>query len=1495
LCIGDVLGKGIAAIREEIALLTFQSILDIEQKFSDNDFKVKMDLLEAKINSIDVDKDRILSYRVCIPKSKTGEMADGLNSKFYTRAKDVFTELDSGGMSVSGMGFWRDTEEPMEYVKGNISISKWKECIQQFGEFLKDMQFKLQQQSVYFMIGEEAKELCFYGDSVLSRFPEQNEFDTIDPNFSETQDKEKGNSDEKVVVNNITNIHNHPPGERIETVSPKQIHQTGLDLDKNSREKIRLADIFRSLEQKLMDITYAQSEQYKRMTNDDILIKKITTGGSNSSPIELLMANENGGLLFTSIFKEGLNFKPDSLNIIRCKCENGIYYPIENLDFFSDIKLAHAIVSDEKIMSNADIQKFLAEENKSEIDLVNANSLLHCVIDSKQKLQPNHPAIWHEMAVKKIEDNIKGKGTQIDALRHRFQKLTWGMNYYVREESEIKEFYTDFLNYPMLAIYGIGGVGKTALMMKLVWDSIQEDPNRFNHYLILTSKGKDQGTLKLLPGKTMVTNKFSERSTIAKYFESYSSFIKSIAEMNTYFDPKNAEYNLDSLTDYAINALKNDKILLVIDNFEDFEHGNTDFPRFKKFFDRFKSLVRPDSRIIITTRGDGKIAKNPKTLFALKPADTASLFVKRILWLRQKEHYRNILPQDQADLIGKIRDILQSNSPAENLSEADNKRNADIIKRIGHPASILLLAASINDDAEENPVTYFESEIKDLKEGKIGRGKEDFYEYCVKKSLTTQQEFPYLERLVERLSYHERIDETVIEDEVYKINNTELSIENTRKIIDILVRYSFLEKTNAALNDSYIWNNTAKAFISGMSDNDVVKRELSVEDTKVNSTFINKLESLIDLFEGRRATIAGGRGGGKGSQATNLPTDIAMSTQFEKISHMLEDAFKKILRPKCQEDLDLAVRLFQSSHNFLQNIIISRRDWEEDVIEDLVRNSIHYIEKFSNMVLSEVEKDEPILNNDLCNGLLKSATLLWNFSMDAEREEYLLKQPWIPKLVLDMRKVIVELCVNVTSVDFDYNSEGTDAGITVLKEIYLYNQFYSSRWRHESEPKVEKSQLEANIQLLESWVKIYKNLDKYSPEDFKPLLKEFATVCVNLASIHHNTRLRPEYLKLAETYSAKLDVKLQNTVSRLKDLHETGWFEVDQLAKLYLRFNSQIPIGTTIILDRDPEMLASSNHSSIYTMKIKSKWKSLDKEFLLYFSEAIRCNNSPYLVDILHQPGENSFSVKARRGHDGELIPVRRPKDNVMNKNWMLLEEQILNWANNYIKENGPVDRFEIEIEAERDLLPHTSSTSLQALKDHLRFVHPKLSVMSSEVNFATMIVTMAISHKKYQLVIDNNSNLANKFTSSKPSKVDKVSSETYPNNSFYSRSGFGLPKDPLTLATVLIDFQERQSHLTDSRIRYVLGTWVDICDKNNMSIGKAKRLFQFISDKNKYSPKLNVIFDNVWDACIDVLDLSNRMEQNMKTHNRKLANKYLRSYFERVHVILAHRRSRDE
>ena len=72
--------------------------------------------------------------------------------------------------------------------------------------------------------------------------------------------------------------------------------------------------------------------------------------------------------------------------------------------------------------------------------------------------------------------------------------------------------------------------------------------------------------------------------------------------------------------------------------------------------------------------------------------------------------------------------------------------------------------------------------------------------------------------------------------------------------------------------------------------------------------------------------------------------------------------------------------------------------------------------------------------------------------------------------------------------------------------------------------KIDKSSLSGNIELMESWHKIFNNLDRHSPDDMEPLLSEYTTVNVNLASIHHDSRLRKKYLKIAEEYSGTLTI-----------------------------------------------------------------------------------------------------------------------------------------------------------------------------------------------------------------------------------------------------------------------------------------------------------------------------------------------------------------------------------
>ena len=66
-----------------------------------------------------------------------------------------------------------------------------------------------------------------------------------------------------------------------------------------------------------------------------------------------------------------------------------------------------------------------------------------------------------------------------------------------------------------------------------------------------------------------------------------------MAQINKYYDPENDDYNIDTLTKLGfVEAMERHKVLLVIDNFEDFEHKGGDFDQFLDFFDKFKSVVK---------------------------------------------------------------------------------------------------------------------------------------------------------------------------------------------------------------------------------------------------------------------------------------------------------------------------------------------------------------------------------------------------------------------------------------------------------------------------------------------------------------------------------------------------------------------------------------------------------------------------------------------------------------------------------------------------------------------------------------------------------------------------------------------------------------------------------------------------------------------------------------------------------------------------------------
>ena len=297
-----------------------------------------------------------------------------------------------------------------------------------------------------------------------------------------------------------------------------------------------------------------------------------------------------------------------------------------------------------------------------------------------------------------------------------------------------------FQNYPFLAITGPGGVGKTALMEKIVWDAIHDEDLDFENYLILTSKGNQQGKLTLLPGDYSIISKPTQRDRIAKYFATYPDFVRQVALLNDRYNPEYDYPNLSELTDIAVEALTNDKILLVIDNFEDFEDKveSSEYKYFEDFFKKFNQSKKPNSKIILTTRGDGEFADERKKLEPLDMRDTVDLFEARIKWLMRTEDkktgkpfYNNIDPSKLVELNTTLtQELLQYEA------------NSEMIETIGHPATILLLAATLNDETTSDPVSHFVDKIKG---GGIGLSNEAFFRYCVVKSLNTQKRFEYLE------------------------------------------------------------------------------------------------------------------------------------------------------------------------------------------------------------------------------------------------------------------------------------------------------------------------------------------------------------------------------------------------------------------------------------------------------------------------------------------------------------------------------------------------------------------------------------------------------------------------------------------------------------------------------------------------------------------------------------------------------------------------------
>ena len=181
----------------------------------------------------------------------------------------------------------------------------------------------------------------------------------------------------------------------------------------------------------------------------------------------------------------------------------------------------------------------------------------------------------------------KENRNSMQAYRQRLDQLIWGPKQYTRSDEIIQEAHAALNKHQILSFYGIGGVGKTALAQKLMFDIINnEEP--YTHVVTFSSKvGSDQKEINTidiqrLGSKVETSPQLSVMDGSRTFFDGefrlggLHSFLSKVYQEIRGKDPGRIE--LDVLKKSVLKLLADDahKVLMILDNFEDIEDNVED-------------------------------------------------------------------------------------------------------------------------------------------------------------------------------------------------------------------------------------------------------------------------------------------------------------------------------------------------------------------------------------------------------------------------------------------------------------------------------------------------------------------------------------------------------------------------------------------------------------------------------------------------------------------------------------------------------------------------------------------------------------------------------------------------------------------------------------------------------------------------------------------------------------------------------------------------------
>ena len=362
-------------------------------------------------------------------------------------------------------------------------------------------------------------------------------------------------------------------------------------------------------------------------------------------------------------------------------------------------------------------------------------------IPGNNKLSSNDLREEFQSIKHRIENACEdAKGSSLEVYERRLSNLVWGPKQYQRNPETIKAAHSALEEYKIVAFFGLGGVGKTALAQKLMFDIIN-NREPYSHIVTHSSKvGSDQKEINTLsPHEDGIYSETDSKISVMESSLIDDDSARVIGGLITLLKKIYKEITLQTAPDIGVGRLQKKvfellknpehQVLIVLDNFEDIEDNLEDQDvltirsEMQIFLMEFSQLQGTKSRIIITTRSTPLPQAYGIKIHHLTKKEAMKLFLEKIRFKSQRASHN----QQLQNILSETHRIISTNpNIEEQLVKAFDIWDS-VDEHIAHPLLVLLAA----EEVKKNDIQHIEEVIGSWSSGPKAK---NVIEYCVSKT-----------------------------------------------------------------------------------------------------------------------------------------------------------------------------------------------------------------------------------------------------------------------------------------------------------------------------------------------------------------------------------------------------------------------------------------------------------------------------------------------------------------------------------------------------------------------------------------------------------------------------------------------------------------------------------------------------------------------------------------------------------------------------------------